>query len=187
MAVALESSWVLHLLHRWRVHNRRLPGRLNGSRWHYHGLSALISLTQNVAQWWWVWRCGCCWFVAAVVVLFWCGGKVVHKNTTRLLKLGRKKLRCVDWAAQSAELWRPDYAVGDLCATGTYQLSRPVQRGEVIDYFVAWFAIVNPVISHVILLMVQKSGVHHLTCMKACKQWHIDHIKWCRISSSRAR
>eukprot|EP00434_Breviolum_minutum_P019392 symbB.v1.2.017098.t1/scaffold1319.1/size197804/3 len=52
-----------------------------------------------------------------------------------LLKLGRKKLRCVDWAAQSAELWRPDYA-GDL-ATGTYQLSRPVQRGEVIDYFVS--------------------------------------------------
>ena len=108
-----------------------------------------------------------------LLLLFWCGGKVVHKNTTRLLKLGRKKLRCVDWAAQSAELWRPDYAVGDLCATGTYQLSRPVQRGEVIDYFVAWFAIVNPVISHVILLMVQKSGDHHLTCMKACKQWHI--------------
>ena len=113
-----------------------------------------------------------------LLLLFWCGGKVVHKNTTRLLKLGRKKLRCVDWAAQSAELWRPDYAVGDLCATGTYQLSRPVQRGEVIDYFVAWFAIVNPVISHVILLMLQKSGDHHLTCMKACKEWHIDHIKW---------
>ena len=23
----------------------------------------------------------------------------------------------------------------------------------------------------------------HLTCMKPCKQWHIYHINWCRISS----
>lgn len=47
-----------------------------------------------------------------------------------LLKLGRKNLRCCDWAAQAAELWRPDGPDGGL------ELSRPV-RGETIDYFVS--------------------------------------------------
>ena len=52
----------------------------------------------------------------------------------RLLKLGRKNLRCCDWAAQAAELWRPDGPVGP----EGVQLSRPVLRGETIDYFVPW-------------------------------------------------
>lgn len=47
-----------------------------------------------------------------------------------LLKLGRKNLLCCDWAAQAAELWRPNGPAG-------VQLSRPVMRGETIDYFVS--------------------------------------------------
>eukprot|EP00913_Durusdinium_trenchii_P031862 g29840.t1 len=48
----------------------------------------------------------------------------------RLLRRGRQKLRCLDWAAQNPEHWRPE-------TLGEYQLSRPLQRGETIDYFVS--------------------------------------------------
>ncbi|CAK9008614.1 unnamed protein product, partial [Durusdinium trenchii] len=47
-----------------------------------------------------------------------------------LLRRGRQKLRCLDWAAQNPEHWRPE-------TLGEYQLSRPLQRGETIDYFVS--------------------------------------------------
>lgn len=49
-----------------------------------------------------------------------------------LLKMGRKNLRCVDWAALSPELLRQNSP-----SFSDFRLSRPVSRGEVIDFFVS--------------------------------------------------
>ena len=32
-------------------------------------------------------------------------------------------------------------------------------------------------------ILFMEEIMHHLTCMKPCKQWYIYHINWCRISS----
>jgi len=47
-----------------------------------------------------------------------------------LLKMGRKKLRCVEWAALSPEVLAQNGTAG-------FSLSRPTGRGELIDYFVS--------------------------------------------------
>jgi len=47
-----------------------------------------------------------------------------------LLKMGRKKLRCVEWAALSPEVMAQNGTAG-------FSLSRPTGRGELIDYFVS--------------------------------------------------
>lgn len=49
-----------------------------------------------------------------------------------LLKMGRKNLRCVDWAALSPEVLRKNSS-----SFSDFRLSRPVTRGEVIDFFVS--------------------------------------------------
>ena len=49
-----------------------------------------------------------------------------------LLKMGRKNLRCVDWAALSPEVLRKNSS-----SFSNFRLSRPVTRGEVIDFFVS--------------------------------------------------
>ena len=45
----------------------------------------------------------------------------------------------------------------------------------------------NPGWWNPILLMVQKSGDHHLGCIKPCKCWDKLSIKWCRICSINSR
>jgi len=51
-----------------------------------------------------------------------------------LLQMGRKGLRCVEWAALSLQVMRTNgtNATGD-----DFALSRPVGRGEIIDFFVS--------------------------------------------------
>lgn len=49
-----------------------------------------------------------------------------------LLKMGRKNLRCVDWAALSPEVLRQNSP-----SFSDFRLSRPANRGEVIDFFVS--------------------------------------------------
>lgn len=49
-----------------------------------------------------------------------------------LLNLGRKKLRCVEWAALS-----PDVLAQNAPDFTNFALSRPVGRGETIDFFVS--------------------------------------------------
>eukprot|EP00434_Breviolum_minutum_P037642 symbB.v1.2.033386.t1/scaffold4123.1/size58836/6 len=62
-------------------------------------------------------------------------GMQVHRNQQvlpwpELLEQGRRTLRCVDWTAQTEELWMHSHGTG-------YELSRPVGRGEIIDFFVS--------------------------------------------------
>ena len=33
------------------------------------------------------------------------------------------------------------------------------------------------------IILLMEEILHHLTCMKPCKEWDIYHINWCRISS----
>ncbi|CAK9098860.1 Uncharacterized protein SCF082_LOCUS46320 [Durusdinium trenchii] len=47
-----------------------------------------------------------------------------------LLKLGRSKLRCIEWTSQSFDLWRDKEGHG-------FEFSRPLGRTEVIDFFVS--------------------------------------------------
>ena len=47
-----------------------------------------------------------------------------------LLKMGRKNLRCVEWAALSPEVLAQNGTAG-------FSLSRPTGKGELIDYFVS--------------------------------------------------
>jgi len=47
-----------------------------------------------------------------------------------LLKLGRQRLRCVDWASQNLDMWMQSSGAG-------FEKSRPVGKGEVIDFFVS--------------------------------------------------
>ena len=49
-----------------------------------------------------------------------------------LLKMGRKNLRCVDWAALSPKVLRQNSP-----SFSDFRLSRPANRGEVIDFFVS--------------------------------------------------
>ena len=49
-----------------------------------------------------------------------------------LLKMGRKRLRCVDWAALS-----PEVMIQNAPEFSDFRLSRPVGRGEIIDFFVS--------------------------------------------------
>ena len=46
--------------------------------------------------------------------------------------MGRKNLRCVDWAALSPEVLRQNSL-----SFSDFRLSRPANRGEVIDFFVS--------------------------------------------------
>jgi len=49
----------------------------------------------------------------------------------QLLEVGRKNLRCIDWKKQYGELWTEN------AGAAGFKLSRPVGRGETIDFFVS--------------------------------------------------